>query len=138
MKLELLLTIAGILQLGLLTAGATMSRMTDMRTHLAKLPPFLRQLFWVYFGFIGFVLLGFGVLTLVQTETLAAGSGLARWLCGFMAFFWLGRLAVQFFVFDLKPYLTGPLLRLGYHATTVVFVYLVAVYAWAAGKGVAG
>jgi hypothetical protein len=135
MKLELFLRFAGVLQLGLLTAGASMSRVTDMRGQLAELTPFLQQLFWVYLGYIGFVLTAFGVLTLLNAEALAAGSTLARSVCVFIGLFWLGRLAVQFFVFDVRPYLTNVWLRLGYHATTVVFIYLTAVYAWAAWKG---
>ncbi len=136
MKLELLLTFAGILQLCLLTAGAAMSRVTDMRGQLARLSPFLRQLFWVYLGFVGLVLAGFGVLTLLNAEDLAAGTTLARTLCIFIALFWLARLAVQFFVFDVRPYLTSRWLTVGYHATTGVFIYLAVVYAWAAwGRG---
>ncbi len=135
MKLELFLRLAGLLQLSLLTAGASMSKVTGMREQLAKLSPFLQQLFWVYLGYIGYVLTAFGVLTLVNAEALAAGSTLARSVCVFIGLFWLGRLAVQFFVFDVRPYLTSRWLRLGYHATTMVFVYLTVVYGWAAWKG---
>jgi hypothetical protein len=136
MKLELLLSAAGILQLGLLTAGAMMSKVTGMREQLARLSPFLRQLFWVYLGFIGLVLAGFGILTLMNADALAGGSGLARGVCALIALFWFARLAVQFLVFDVRPYLTHRWLTWGYHATTVTFVYLVAVYAWAAwGRG---
>lgn len=135
MKLELLLRFAGLLQLSLLTAGASMAKVTDMKTQLAKLSPFLQQLFWVYLGYIAYVLTAFGVLTLVNAEALAAGGTLARSVCAFIGLFWLGRLAVQFFVFDVRPYLTNVWLKLGYHATTLVFLYLTAVYAWAASRG---
>ena len=135
MKLELLLRFAGLLQLSLLTAGASMSKITGMREQLARLSPFLQQLFWVYLGYIGYVLTAFGVLTLVNAEALSAGGTLARSVCVFIGLFWLGRLAVQFFVFDVRPYLTNVWLRLGYHATTVVFIYLTVVYGWAAWKG---
>ena len=87
-------------------------------------------------GFVGLVLAGFGVLTLLNAEDLAAGTTLARTLCFFIALFWLARLAVQFFVFDVRPYLTSRWLTVGYHATTGVFIYLAVVYAWAAwGRG---
>jgi hypothetical protein len=75
------------------------------------------------------------VLTLVNAEALAAGGPLARSVCVLIGLFWLARLAAQFFVFDVRPYLTSNWLRLGYHATTVVFLYLPAVYGWAAWKG---
>ncbi len=135
LNLELFLRLAGLLQLSLLTAGASMSKVTGMREQLAKLSPFLQQLFWVYFCFIGSLVAAFGVLTLVNAEALAAGGPLARSVCVLIGLFWLARLAAQFFVFDVRPYLTNNWLRLGYHATTVVFLYLPAVYAWTAWKG---
>lgn len=136
MKLELLLTFAGVLQLCLLTAGAAMQHVTGMRTEVSRLSPFHRQLFWVYLAFIGLVLAGFGVITLLNAGELAAGSSLARGLCGFIALFWGIRLGVQFFVLDVRPYLKNGWLKLGYHALTGVFIYLAVVYAWAAwGRG---
>lgn len=136
MNLELLLLIAGALQVSLLVAGGAMQHVTGMRAESAKLSPFHRRLFWVYLVFIGFTLTGFGVLTLLNAKALAAGTPLARSLCGFVALFWLLRLLVQFFVLDVRPYLTDFARRLGYHTLTAVFIYLPVVYGWAAwGKG---
>ena len=56
MKLELLLTIAGALQLSLLVAGVAMTRVTGMDVETSRLSPFHRQLFWVYLVFVGFTL----------------------------------------------------------------------------------
>jgi hypothetical protein len=63
---------------------------------------------------------------------MAAGEPVARSLCAFIAIFWLARLAVQWFVFDATPFLTTRWLMAGYHALTVAFTALTAVYAWAA------
>src|SRR5690348_9709937 len=52
-KLTLLLRVAGVLHLGLMCAGLLMPRVVGIRAHLAKMPPFIRQLFWVYYAFIG-------------------------------------------------------------------------------------
>jgi hypothetical protein len=38
-------------------------------------------------------------------------------------------------VFDVRPYLTTTLYRLGYHAINIVFIYLGVIYAWAALMG---
>lgn len=133
--LETLLIIAGLLQLGLLLAGATMPRAVGLREHLKPLPPFIRQLVWVYYVFIGFVLSGFGVLTLWHADAMAQGEPFARTFCGFVAVFWLMRLVVAAIVFDVSPYVTNWFLRLGYWAINVVFVYLPLVYGWAALKG---
>jgi hypothetical protein len=106
-----------------------------MRRHLAGLPVFLRQLFYVYLGFIGGTLAALGIFTLACASQLASGELLGRWFCAFAALFWLARLAVQLFVFDVRPYLTNGWLRLGYHVTTVVFIGLVVLFAWLAGNG---
>jgi len=129
------LRLAGVLHLGLLCAGALMPKAVNLRMHLATLPPFIRRLFWVYYTFIGLSLVSFGLITVVFAETLAAGGGLARALCAFLAVFWTIRLGAATFVFDVRPYLTNGLWRLGYRATNVVFAYLPVVYAWAALKG---
>jgi hypothetical protein len=52
----------------------------------------------------------------VFADTLAAGGGLARALCAFLAMFWTMRLIVATFVFDMEPYLTNRYRRVGYHA----------------------
>ena len=130
--LPFLLRIAGVLHLGLMCAGLLMPRVVDMRVHLSRLPSFLRQLFWVYYAFIGLCLAGFSAMTIGFADTLAGGGGLARALCGFLAVFWTARLIAATFVFDLGPYLTTGYRRAGYHAINAVFAYLPVVYAVAA------
>lgn len=135
LNLTLALEIAGLLHLGLICAGAMMPGVVAMRSHLVALPQFLRQLFWVYYSFIGLCLMGFGTITVALAPALAAGGALARAFCLFLAAFWTLRLVAATFVFDLRPYLTNSYRRLGYHAINIVFVYLPIVYAWAAWKG---
>src|SRR5437763_864777 len=132
--LTLLLRIAGVLHLGLMGAGLLMPKIVRMRWHLATMPAFIRQLFWVYYTFIALCLVSFSVITIAFADTLAAGGGLARALCAFFAVFWTLRLIVATFVFDMQPYLTNRYRRLGYHATNVVFAYLPVVYLLAASQ----
>jgi hypothetical protein len=129
-----LLQIAGVLHLGLMAAGLMMPRVVDMRGHLAGLPPFIRQLFWVYYTFIALCLVSFSAITIVFADTLADGSTLARALCVFFAVFWTLRLIVATFVFDMGPYLTSRFRRIGYHALNAVFAYLPVVYVLAASQ----
>jgi hypothetical protein len=131
-NLTLLLQLAGVLHLGLMGAGLLMPKVVNMRAHLAALPAFVRQLFWVYYTFIALCLVSFSIITIVFAETLASGSALARALCVFFAVFWTLRLLVAAFVFDLRPYLTTPVRRVGYHALNLVFAFLPLVYAYAA------
>ena len=134
-QLILLLQFAGLMHLGLMCAGALMPRAVNLKNNLAVLPPFIRRLFWVYYTFIGLCLVSFGVMTFTFAGTLAAGGGLARALCVFLALFWTVRLVAATFVFDVRPYLTNNAWRLGYHATNIVFISLPVVYAWVAWKG---
>jgi len=130
--LELLLRLAGVLHFLLLIASASVPRVFSWRDQLGRLHPFLRRLFWVYGVFIVMVIIGFGVMTLRHAGAMAAGEPVARALCAFIAFFWAARLLVQWFGFDARPFLTNALLVAGYHALTLVFIYLTGVYAWAA------
>ena len=132
MDLKLLILIGGVLHLGILVASACVPGVLDWRRELAKLAPLSRQLVWVHGAFIVLVIVGFGLLSLMAPTELAAGTFLARGVCSFVAIFWSARLAVQFFVFDAKPYLKSAFLRLGYNGLTAVFAYLAVVYSVAA------
>lgn len=135
LNLPLLLKIAGLLHLGLIAAGLTMPRAVDLKMHVATLPPFVRQLFWVYYSFIGLSLISFGLLSFFLADALAGGGALASAVCFFLGVFWLLRLVVATFVFDVRPYLKNGFWRLGYHATNIVFTSLPAIYFWVAWKG---
>lgn len=131
MNLENYLKLAGLLHFGVLTASACVPRGLNWRENLAPLHPFLRRLFWVYGVFIVLVIIGFGTLTLINSNGMAAGEATAKSLCAFICVFWLARLAVQVFVFDARPFLTNWFYKVGYRALTVVFAYFVAVYGYA-------
>jgi hypothetical protein len=133
--LVLLLKFAGTLHLGLLCAGLLMPRAVNLRAHLETLPPFIRRLFWVYYIFIGFCLVSFGLITVIFAGSLASGDGLARAICAFLAGFWTIRLVAAAFIFDVRPYLTNAFWRIGYHATDIVFITLPVIYGVAAWKG---
>jgi hypothetical protein len=133
-NLRLLLQVAGVLHLGLMCAGLLMPKVVGMRQHLAALPPFIRQLFRVYYSFIGLCLVSFSIITIAFADTLAAGGNLARALCVFFALFWTLRLIAGTFIFDMRPYLTNSPRRFGYHLINAVFAYLPVVYALAASQ----
>lgn len=73
-----------------------------------------------------------GVLSICEAPQLAEGSLLARTVCGFVALFWFVRLAIQLAVFDFRPYFAHRWSKVGYHALTVAFVCLTAIYGWLA------
>jgi hypothetical protein len=135
MKTSFLIQIAGLLHIGLIAAGIAMPRVVGLPSHLAGLPEFIRRLVWVYYTFIGFCLLGFGAGSFFLAEPLASGAPLARAVCGFLCIFWTIRLAAALFVLDVRIYLTRPILRLGYHATSAVFALLPIIYGFSAIQG---
>jgi hypothetical protein len=146
--MKLLLQFAAALQLLILIASASTPRVLDWRTNLAALHPFLRKLFWVYGVFIVMVIIAFATLTFRHADAMAAGEPVARSLCAFIAIFWAARLFVKFAIFDWDSIVATalscrfgastergvyiPLLRLGYHLLTLIFVFLVFVYGKAA------
>jgi hypothetical protein len=132
MNTTLLLKLAALTYLGLLAAGLLMPRVVGLREHIRALPQFIRQLFWVYYTFIGLCLISFGLGTFFLAEELASGTPLARAACGFLAIFWAVRFIAGSFVFDLRPYLTSTWRRIGLHAANLVFTALPFVYGWAA------
>src|SRR5262245_31595455 len=132
MNLAILILIGGVLHFGILLASALTPRVLDWKKELTKLDQLTRQLVWVHGAFIVLVIIGFGVISVALPAELAAGTRLARGVCGFISLFWLTRLAVQFFVFDAKRYLTSAWMKLGYHGLTCVFAYHAVVYSIAA------
>ncbi len=135
MNTTLLLQITSLTYVGLLAAGLLMPGVVGLRQHICSLPTFIRQLFWVYYAFIGLCLVSFGLGTFLLADQLASGTPLARAVCGFLAVFWSVRFIAGTFVFDLKPYLTNPWRRIGLAAANFVFTCLPIVYAWVAITG---
>jgi hypothetical protein len=132
MNLPQFILFAGVLHFGILLASALVPRVLDWRCELAQLQPLTRQLVWVHGGFIVLIIVGFGVISITLPSELASGTPLARAVSGFIACFWLARVTLQYTFFSVKPYLRQPLLRLGYHALTCVFLYHIVTYGIAA------
>jgi hypothetical protein len=131
MNMETLVRIGGVLQLGVLTAAGLVPTVLDWRRQLASADRLVRQLMWVYAGYVVLMIASLGLLSLLQADALLSGTPLARTVTGFIALFWSIRLAIQLFVFDAEPYLTNRFLRLGHHGLTVTFMYLSIVFTWA-------
>jgi len=128
---ELTLYLGGVIHFLILFASAMAPRVMNWNVHLATLPLMVRQMFWVYGAFIVLVIVSFGTLTLMNVSELAAGSSVGRGLCAVIAVFWIARLAVQLFVFDVEPFLINWFYRMGYHLLTLAFVLLISIYGYA-------
>ena len=132
MNLTMWILLGGILHFGILIASALTPQVLDWRRALAPLDPLLRHLIWVHGAFVVLMIVLFGLLSVSLPNELASGTTLARAVCGGIGIFWGLRLAIQFFLFDAREYLTRPLLKIGYHGLTVVFLYNTVVYTLAA------
>lgn len=131
-SLSNLILFGGLLHLGTLIGSAQVPRELNFSEELPKLAPLFQHWIWTAGGYIVLNILSFGLLSIFFRDDLAAGSALARAVCGYIAVFWGIRLLIQFFLFDAKPYLTNWFLRAGYHGLTAVFTYHTLVYGWAA------
>src|SRR5262245_47807351 len=104
-EMAALIFAAGFLQLSVLVALSVSPLRLDWRGAFAGLPRLHRQMYWVYGGYVVMAIVAFGLLCLFNSAALAAGSGLARGVCGYMAVFWGVRLGLQA-VLDVKEHLT--------------------------------
>jgi hypothetical protein len=122
---------AGWAQLCVLIASTLVPVRLQWKTSLDVLPRLHRQLYWVYGGYVVLAIVANGLICIVNAEELAAGSRLARCVCGYLAVFWGVRLALQT-VLDVKDHLSAWLLHAGYHLLTLLFAGFTAFFAFAA------
>src|SRR5688572_8742900 len=97
---------AGCLQLCVLIASSLVPFRLDFKTALNVLPPLHRQLYWIYGGYVLMGIIANGLIAIVCADELAAGTKLARFVCGYIAVFWGVRLSLQA-VLDVKEHLTA-------------------------------
>ncbi len=130
-----LILIGGILHLGTLLGSAQVPKELDFRNELPKLKPMMRHWVLTAGGYIVLNIVAFAAVSIILRHELAAGTPLARAVCGYISLFWGIRLVIQLFFFDAKEYLRNRFLWLGYHGLTCVFAYHTLVYGWAAMSG---
>jgi hypothetical protein len=93
---------AGVVHVGIIAANIPLPRRLRVRERLAGVPLFIRQIFYVHWIYIVFVLGMFATLCLGFAGELAGTSRLARFLSGFLCAFWMSRVALQIFYYDRK------------------------------------
>jgi len=91
---------AGLIHLGIMAANIPLPGRLRVREHLAGVPEFVRQIFYVHWVYIILVLGMFAGLCFGFARELAGGSGLGRFLSSFMAGFWALRIVLQVFYYD--------------------------------------
>jgi hypothetical protein len=123
--------VAGLAKASILVASALVPSTLRWREELRPMPVLHRQMHWVYAGYVLLSIVAFAVISLQHSAELAAGGGLARAVCGYIAVFWGVRLGLQA-VFDFTPYAPHWWQRAGLLALTLLFTGITGVYAVAA------
>jgi hypothetical protein len=127
--IETAVRMAGIGQLLLAAASTAIPHVLRWRDETARLRPLLRQIFWIYAGYILSLHVAFGLLSALAPGWILDGSGLATAVTGFIATYWGARLALQFTVLDRSDAPSGPWFRVAEAALVLLFVALTATYA---------
>jgi hypothetical protein len=91
---------AGAVHAGIVAANIPLPGRLRVRERLAGVPALIRQIFYVHWLYIVIVVGLFAALCFGFAPELAGGSGLGRFLSGFMAGFWLLRIMLQLFYYD--------------------------------------
>ena len=123
---------AGVAHFGILIASFSVPFVMDWRHMLKPLPKLMRQLIWVYGGYVVLMIVSLGAVSVLLSNDLASGTPLARSVCGFATLFWGVRLLLQFAYFDSQEFRTSWWLNAGYHSLTVAFALLTCIFTVAA------
>ena len=95
-----LIWLAGAIQAGIVLVNGILPGRLRVRENVKSLPIFIRQIFYVHWVYIVLTVGLFSALCFGFAHDLAGGSALGRFLSGFMAGFWLLRVALQWFYYD--------------------------------------
>jgi hypothetical protein len=91
---------AGFVHAGIVAANIPLPGRLQVRKHLTGIPKFIRQIFYVHWVYIVIVVGLFAALCFAFAPELAGQTSLGRFLSGFIAAFWLLRIALQVFYYD--------------------------------------
>jgi hypothetical protein len=120
---------AGVVHVGIIAANIPLPGRLRVREHLAGVPRFVRQIFYVHWVYIVIVLGLFAGLCFGFAPELAGANGMGRFLSGFMAGFWLLRIGLQIFYYDREVRRENRGLDLLYLGSLVVLVVIFGVAA---------
>jgi uncharacterized membrane protein YhaH (DUF805 family) len=129
-----LILLAGIGQLSVLIASALVPIRLNWQREFQSLSKLHRQMYWVYGGYVVMSIVAFALISIFNSQELAAGDSLARAFCLYVALFWGVRLVLQG-VLDVKPHLVTWWLKAGYHSLTLLFLFFTLLYGWSAVHG---
>lgn len=125
----ILLQLAGLLHFLIASTNFFAASLFRYRENMARVHPFVREVFWVQNVYIVFTTLFFGAICLFLPHELANASLLSRALSGFLCLFWGGRLFIQLRVYDAATKRRFSLVNWGF---ILALTYLTLVFGWTA------
>jgi|SRR3954453_11677705 hypothetical protein len=114
--------IAGCIHVGIVLANVPLPGMLRVRENLTNVPRFIQQVFYVHWFYIVLIVSFFAALCFGFAHDLLGGSSLGRFVSGFMAVFWLLRIALQWLYYDYSLLRQHRILYLTYTISLVVLV----------------
>jgi hypothetical protein len=132
MLMRAFLILAGFGQLALAAGSLALPRILRWSDDTAKLRPLTRQVFWTYAAYIWVTNICFGVVSAFAPDWLLDGSPLARVVTAYITVYWGARVLVQLSYYDRSEAPPGAFYRLAEVALVGLFIFLTAVYGYAA------
>jgi len=121
-SIEWLLRAAAAAQLVVAVVNFSTARLLNWREPLERMPPLLREVFWVHAWFVSLVLVIFAVMALRFGSEMAGGSNAAcAWLAAAIGIVWGLRTLVQVAYYS-------PAHWRGHTGRTFIHVFLLVVY----------
>jgi hypothetical protein len=123
-----LIVISGIGQILLALGSLAIPNILKWKEKLSSVDNLIKQMFWTYACYIFFINLSFGVISLLAPEELLNKSILATYLSLLIALYWLGRVLIQFFYFDMSNKPKGKIYTIGEILLVGGFVFFTITY----------
>ena len=127
--LEKLLWWCGVGHIVLCMASAVVPKFLEWGKELKSLPVLLRQMFWIYAGYILIINFCFGIISILGASELLNHSFLAKCITLFIGVYWLARVIIQFFYFDTSNAPKGLIFTIGEVLLVGTFMGFTIVYA---------
>ena len=125
--MELLLILVGLAQIGLCVSTLFLPKLLNWKEAFASLALPYRQNFFVYAGYILAINMVWGLLSLFYNEDLLSSS-LGQVLLLVMALYWIVRLLLQLFYFDMSLFTQTFWMKAGEWGLNLLFLVLSTVY----------
>lgn len=122
---------AGLLQIAVALGSLWIPKILHWNTGLGSAPILIRQMFWVYGGYIFFTNIWLGFVSLFFYADLVDGNKTGLLVLIYALLYWTARVLIQFFYFDKKELPKSIFLKVSGYVLDACFLLLAFVYGYA-------